>query len=126
MIYLELPDLVYVAERAIGAKPQIRDAGLLEAAVARPRASAFGVAVYDTLPGKAAAMVHSLARNHALVDGNKRLTLGALIAFLGMNGLELTMSNDGAYDFIVAVASGELNDVDPIAQVLIGATVPRS
>ena len=43
-----------------------------------------------------------------------------------MNGLKLTMSNDGAYDFIVAVASGELNDVDAIAQVLSGANVPRS
>lgn len=126
MIYLELPDLLYIAERVIGGKPQIRDAGLLESALARPRASAFGVDVYDTLALRAAALVHSLARNHALVDGNKRLTLGALIAFLGMNGSRLEWSNDEAYDFIVAVAAGELDDVVGIAELLAAATTPRS
>lgn len=113
-----------MAERAIGEEPRIRDAGLLESALARPRASAFGVEVYDTLELKAAALVHSLARNRALVDGNKHLTLGALIAFLGMNGRRLTWRNDEAYDVVVAVAAGEFDDVVGIAGLLAAAATP--
>ena len=115
MIYLSYAELVYVAERAIGQPALIRDAGLLEAAAARPQATVFGSDAYPTLTEKAAALVHSIARNHALVDGNKRLALAGLIAFLGVNGRRLTMSNDEAYAFIVAVASGELDDVAAIA-----------
>lgn len=125
MIYLELPDLLYVAQRAIGGEPDIRDVGLLESALARPRASAFGTDAYDSIHHKAAALAHSLARNHALVDGNKRLTLGAVIAFLGLNGLRLTWSNDEAYEFVIAVAQGELDDVDSIAEQWERGTQPR-
>jgi death-on-curing protein len=57
---------------------------------ARPRATAFGADAYSSLLGKAAALLHSVARNHALVNGNKRLALAGLIAFLGVNGLRLT------------------------------------
>ena len=81
MIYLELEDLLHVATRTLEAPPEIRDVGLLESTVARPRAIAFGEAAYPTIHQKAAALVHSLARNHALVDGNKRLALAATIAF---------------------------------------------
>ena len=69
MIYLTLPELLYVAERAIG-DVQVRDVGLLEAALARPQATAFGKDAYPELAEKAAAVMHSLARNHALIDGN--------------------------------------------------------
>nr|WP_196903942.1 type II toxin-antitoxin system death-on-curing family toxin [Cryobacterium sp. MP_M3] len=61
-------------------------------------------------------MTHSLARNHGLVDGNKRLSLTALIAFLGMNGRRLTWSNEEAYEFIMDLASGRLDDVSEIAE----------
>ncbi len=93
----------------------VRDQGLLESALARPRASALGTDAYETLAEKAAALTHSLARNHGLIDGNKRLTLAALIAFLGMNGTRLTWSNDEAYEFIVDVASGRIDEVLDIA-----------
>ncbi|HAM21699.1 MAG TPA: type II toxin-antitoxin system death-on-curing family toxin, partial [Actinobacteria bacterium] len=63
-----------------------------------------------------AALVHSIAKNHALVDGNKRLALGALIAFLGMNGQRLTLSNDQAHDLIIDIASGVLTEVEEISQ----------
>ena len=118
MIFLTLADLVLIGRRATGAEIVIRDPGLLESALARPRASAFGADAYPTLETKAAALAHSLARNHALVDGNKRLTLAATIAFLGVNGRRLTFSNDEAYDFIVGLASGLLDDVTAIASVL--------
>ena len=123
MIYLDVADLVYVAERAIGQVPEIRDHGLLACAAARPQATAFGEDAYADVYEKAAALLHSLARNHPLVDGNERLALGATIAFLGMNGVRLTLSEDEAYDLIVAVASGELDDVAPIASALRARSV---
>jgi len=104
---------------------ELRDVGLLEAAAARPQASAFGTDAYVTVHEKAAALLHSVVRNHALVDGNKRLGLAAVIAFYGLNGWRLTMSNDDAYDFVMSVASGALDDVAPIAQRL-QANIKRS
>ena len=118
MIYLDLDALLHVANRTLGAEPEVRDHGLLESALARPQASAFGENAYPTIHDKAAALLHSLARNHALVDGNKRLALAGTIAFLGMNGLRLTFTNDEAYDFVIAVATGELEDVSSIATIL--------
>lgn len=115
MIYLDLDDLLHIADRVLPTV-QVRDAGLLESALARPRATAFGADAYPELPVKAAALLHSLARNHALVDGNKRLALAAVVAFLGINGQRLTLTNDEAYDLVVAVASGELDDPDAIAK----------
>ena len=122
MIYLTLPELIYIAERATGGKIAIRDAGLLASAAARPQATAFGSDAYPDLDSKAAALLHSLARNHALVDGNKRLALGALIAFYGVSGRQLTLTNEAAYEFIMQIASGELDSVGEIAAVLEKST----
>ena len=118
MIFLDLEALLHVAQRTLGAEPDVRDHGLLESALARPQATAFGEDAYPTIHEKAAALLHSLARNHALVDGNKRLALAGTLAFLGMNGLRLTLTNDQAYDLIIAVATGELDEVAAIAAVL--------
>jgi len=122
MIHLDLGDLLHVAERTLGAPPEVRDLGLLESAAARPRATAFGEDVYRDLETKAAALVHSIARNHALVDGNKRLALAGLTVFLGLNGLRLTWSNDEAYEHIMSIASGRLDDVESIAKLIRGST----
>lgn len=118
MIYLTLAELLHVARRVLGPDVGVRDAGLLEAAVARPRATVFGEDAYPTVELKAAALLHSVARNHALVDGNKRLSLAATIAFLGLNGRRLSATNDQAYDLIMAVAAGDLDEVAPIADWL--------
>lgn len=118
MIYLSTAELLHVATRTLTEPPAVRDIGLLQAAAGRPRATAFGHDAYPTLEDKAAALVHSLARNHALVDGNKRLALAGLIAFLGVNGRRLTISNDDAYDLIIAIATGELDDISTIADQL--------
>ncbi len=126
MIYLTLPELLHVAERVLGADFIVRDYGLLEAALARPQATAVGKDAYPTLDGKAAALLHSLARSHALIDGNKRLALAALIAFYGLNGRRLTLTNDAAYDLVINVASGRLDTADDIAAILQAATEPRN
>ena len=126
MIYLTLPELLHIAERALGSAPEVRDYGLLESAAARPQASAFGADAYPDLDTKAAALLHSLARNHALVDGNKRLALAGAIAFYGVNGRRLTLTNDDAYQLIMSVAAGQLDTVDEIATRLRTATEARS
>jgi death-on-curing protein len=125
VIYLTLPELLHVAERTLGSDVPVRDHGLLASALARPQATAFGVDAYPSLDEKAAALLHSLARNHALVDGNKRLALAATIAFLGLNGRRLTLSNDEAYVLVMDVASGRLDDVSSIAERLESGTEPR-
>ncbi|MCU1678082.1 MAG: type toxin-antitoxin system death-on-curing family toxin [Frankiales bacterium] len=117
MIYLDLDDLLHIAGRVLPSV-DIRDVGLLEAAAARPRATAFGEDAYATVHDKAAALLHSLARNHALVDGNKRLALAGVIAFYGVNGRRLSLSNDAAYTLVHAVAAGELADIAGIAAQL--------
>ncbi len=118
MIYLDLDDLLYIAERAMGEAPVVRDAGLLESAAARPRTELFGTPVYPTLALKAAALTLSLVGNHALVDGNKRLGLAGLIAFLGVNGYRLTWTNDEAHDLIVNIAAGKVTEVVELAAIL--------
>ncbi len=85
----------------------VRDAGLLGSALARPRASAFGEDAYPNLITKAAAMFESLVRNHALFDGNKRLSIVLTWAFLLNNGVRLNHTEDEAFDFVLAVAAGE-------------------
>jgi death on curing protein len=125
VIYLTLPELLHVAARTLGPEYAVRDYGLLEAALARPRATAFGKDAYPNLDAKAAALLHSIARNHALIDGDKRLALAAVIAFYGINGRRLTLTNEAAYDLIMSVASGQLDTVDAIAAVLQTATELR-
>jgi death on curing protein len=124
VIYLTLPELLHIADRTLGGEPAVRDIGLLESALARPQATAFGSDAYPDLDSKAAALLHSLARNHALVDGNKRLALSGVIGFYGVNGRRLTLTNDEAYDLIMAVADGTLEAIDQIAARLAGATTP--
>ena len=123
MIYLTLAELLHVAERTLGPGYAVRDIGLLEAALARPQATAFGKDAYPDLNAKAAALLHSIARNHALIDGNKRLALAATIAFYGFNGHRLTLTNDEAYNLVISVAEGRVDTVDVISAAL--ATKPR-
>jgi len=123
-MYLTLEELLVVADRALAGDVVIRDVGLLEAALSRPRASAFGSDAYPLLIEKAAALLHSLAKNHALVDGNKRLALAGTIAFLGLNGLRLTYTNDEVYDLIIAVADGTIDEISVLAQEMGAHTKP--
>jgi death-on-curing protein len=125
VIYPTLAELLYMAERTLGPDYAVRDYGLLEAAVARPQAMVFGKDAYPDLDSKAAALLHSVARNRALIDGNKRFALTAVIAFCGLNGRRLTLTNDAAYDLVIAVAAGDLDSVDEIAAMLRHATRPR-
>jgi death-on-curing protein len=75
--------------------------------------------------GKAAALLHSLTSNDALVDGNKRLAWATTAVFLWINGHDLDAPEDGAFDQMIAVADGSLSDVEKIAERLAGWSTPR-
>lgn len=119
--YLELAELLSLAQRLGG--DEIRDYGLLESALARPRASVFGQDAYPDVWQKAAALMESIARNHALVDGNKRLAWYATWVFLQVNGhtLHPGLDVDEAEKFVLAVSQGQL-DLVKIAGTLPGFT----
>jgi death-on-curing protein len=123
--YLTLPLLLRTAERTLG-EVLVRDMGLLASALARPQTIVFGDEAYVGLNQKAAALTHSIANNHGLVDGNKRLALAALMAFLGLNGRRLTLTEDAAYDLIYGIASGVLDGVEEIALILDQGTEDAS
>jgi death on curing protein len=116
--YLTTEQTLRIARRAVGGPVEVRDVGLLDAAVHRPRASVLGQDAYPDLLTKAAALLHSLARNHPLVDGNKRLAWLAAYVFLAKNGSELDAGDDAAYALVVGVADGSVDDVGAIARTL--------
>jgi len=93
---------------ALSAGP-VRDLGLLDSACYRPQAAFFGQDAYPTLAEKAAALMHSLCCNHALVDGSKRLTLLGTVVFLRINGYRLDLNDDEAFRLTVSIAAGQLD-----------------
>ena len=125
MIYLTIEDLLIVANRVIDGEVLLRDAGLLESAAARPQTTIFGEDAYPDVHAKAAALLLSICKNHALIDGNKRLALAGTIVMLGVNGWTLTLTNDEAYGLVISVASGEMNEVADVAEQLRRGTTLR-
>jgi death-on-curing protein len=102
--YLDFEDLLELV-RTLGVGP-VRDVGLLDSAAARPRSSAFGEDAYPSLQLKAAALLHSVARNHALVDGNKRLAWLATVVFLDLNGHAPDINDEAASHLVMDTAQG--------------------
>ncbi len=114
-LFLDLETALAIAARALDAEPEVADYGLLESALARPRATVMGQDAYPSAYGKAGALLHSLARNHCLVDGNKRLAWLATVVFCHINGVLIDAPDDDAYDFVVAIADGTISEVGQIA-----------
>lgn len=117
MRYLELEDLLHVAERLTGRQPVLGDPGQLAAAVARPRAVVRGQDVYPSLGEKAAALLASLASSKGLADGNKRLAWVATRLFCAANGAPLRVDDEEAARVMRALALGDA-DVPVLAQHL--------
>ena len=116
MRYLDLDDVLAIAEIA-GLGP-VRDVGLLGSAVARPQQSAFGEDAYPTLWEKAAALLHSVGNNHALVDGNKRLAWITTRTFLRLNGqAERRIATDDIVQFVLDVVTSTMT-INEIAERL--------
>lgn len=118
--YLNLDDLLGIAREAVGVDVVVGDYGLLQSALARPRASVFGEDAYPDLHLKAAALMHSLARNRALLDGNKRLAWTACRTFLAINGEWISAPEDDRFDLVIDVATGALPDLANVADQLRG------
>ena len=104
--YLDLEDALGLV-RLLSAGP-VRDVGLLDSAVQRPRSSALGEDAYPTLALKAAALLHSLAGNHALVDGNKRIAWLATTVFLDLNACRSDLDDEAAFELVMDVAADDL------------------
>jgi len=104
--FLTLEDLLALA--ADLGVPAVRDLGLLDAAAKRPQTSLYGRDAYTGIHEKAAVLLESLTRNHALIDGNKRLGWLATYVFYALNDIRLDAPDDAAYDLVVAVSTGSL------------------
>lgn len=113
--YLTVEQTLAVAGRAVGGPVAVRDRGLLDAAVHRPRAVVSGQDVYPDLFTKAAALLHALVTFRPLLAGNERLAWLATYVFCARNGVELDAVDVDAYDLVMAVAAGDLDDVTIIA-----------
>jgi death on curing protein len=119
--HLELDDLILLATALLGDPPPIRDLGLLGAAAARPRASAFGEDAYRDVWAKAAALLHSIVTNHPLVDGNKRLGWLSCAVFLDLNGVDPTVATDDDVVELVTAVAAQPVDVPVLAARIRGA-----
>ena len=108
VVYLSLDDLLEIAA-GILPRVEVRDVGLLATAAERPRVSAFGSEAYPTFAQKVAALLHSIARNHALVDGNKRLAWSAARVFCLLNGRDMEIGVDDAEALAVGAAAESLD-----------------
>ena len=113
--HLELDDLLVAAEATLGRPPDVRDIGILEAAVARTRASVYGQDAYPDLDTKAAALLHSIVTGHALIDGNKRLGWVCVRLFYRLNDRDLRAPIDDAFVLVASIADGSARDVPDIA-----------
>lgn len=117
--YLTLDDVLALHESLYtsqGMQPVALIAhGKLESAVMRPRSEAFGEEFFPSLAEKAGALLQGIAIAHPFLDGNKRAALGAMLLFLRMNGVSYRVPDDPLYDFVIAVTTGELREVEDIA-----------
>ena len=116
--FVTLDDALAAAEAYLGRRPEVRDYGLLESALARPQTRVFGQDAYPSLDLKAAALLSSLVANHALVDGNKRLGWVCTRLFYIYNGHDLRADHDDAYELVIPIAGGARDDITKVAATL--------
>jgi death-on-curing protein len=101
-----------------GGDPSLRDAGLLDSALAMPQQQFGGQYLHNSIPAMAAAYAFHIAKNHPFVDGNKRAALASLIAFLTLNGWRFDASEDDAEQTILALAAGQIEKQSLTAWVM--------
>jgi death-on-curing protein len=114
MRYLTVREILEINVEVMGGSHTLRDLGLLESAVARPQASAFGADAYPDLASKAAALLHSLVLNHAFVDGNKRTAVLSTLVFLDLNGYVVRWDQHEALDFVLRLATHQVELEDAV------------
>lgn len=118
--YLDLEDALQLIARA---GFYVKDLGLLGSALARPKTTLFGEDAYPSLELKAAALMHSLIKNHPMVDGNKRTSWFMVTAFLFINGYDLLMDTETALRLTLGLATDEL-DLKEAASLIANHVAP--
>lgn len=109
--FLEIADIIDIHQillEQFGGMPGVRDEGLLESALSQPQATFFGELLHPTIHEQAAAYLYHIAKNHPFLDGNKRTAYGAMEAFLRLNGYNLDISDEEAYNMVMQVAQSEM------------------
>lgn len=92
-----------------GGSPEIRDEGLLESALNAPFQTFSGTELYPTILEKAARLGYSLIKNHAFVDGNKRIGAHTMLVFLALNDIEVEYEDNDFTQLILGIAAGEIS-----------------
>jgi death-on-curing protein len=121
-VYLDLEDAL---EQVAFLGFMVKDVGLLDSALARPKTSLFGEDAYPDLPTKAAAMMHSLIKNRPLIDGNKRTGWLLFVSFLAINGYQHNMTSDEAFDLTIGLATDVLT-IEAAAKIISKHLVLRT
>ena len=126
--YLTLEESLLAVRAVHGGDPlpYVSDTLLLQSALERPAATQLGRDANTDINYNGAAMLHSLVRNHALLDGNKRTGWILCVLFFALNGHGERYEEDAMFDFILAVAAGEIEDIGEIARRLAGWFPPRA
>ena len=108
MIYLSVQQVLFLHDRLIeetGGEHGVHDLGGLESALARPQAAFAGTEFYPDIFTKAAVLMDGLTRNHAFIDGNKRISISTAALFLHVNGYRLTATNSELEEFAIHVTT---------------------
>lgn len=108
--------------REIGGSDGLRDEALLESAVHAPFQSFDGIDTFPSLQQKAARLGFGLIKNHAFIDGNKRIGAHAMLVFLALNGIELEYTQEELSDMILGVAADKLSFEDMVKWILTHQT----
>ena len=112
LVWIEQRDVVAIHDQLLasyGGRPGLRDEGLLQSALARPRQH-HAYAQHSDVIAMAALYTAGIVRNHPFVDGNKRTSLLALYTFLGVNGIDFVVAEADAAAMILALAAGEVSE----------------
>ncbi|MCM1174157.1 MAG: type II toxin-antitoxin system death-on-curing family toxin [Blautia sp.] len=96
--------------KATGGSGGIRDEGMLDLALNNPFQSFEGKELYPSIQAKAARLCFGLVKNHAMLDGNKRLGAHVMLVFLALNGYELSYGQKELSDIILALASDDIGE----------------
>jgi death on curing protein len=132
--FLTTDELIYINEQVpskvpihtiLQGKQKVRDIDMLEAAVGRPMQTVFGEDAYPTLVEKAAALLHSIVRNHPFADGNKRTGTIAALFMLWVNGQRVAWDREEALEEIVSMAEGRRTVADFAAWLPTTPAAPR-
>lgn len=121
MIVLSKPQVLMLHEqliKATGGSTGIRNEGMLDSALMNPFQSFGGEELYPSIQAKAAQLCFGLVKNHAMIDGNKRLGAHVMLVFLALNGYELSYSQEELVEIILALAAGEKNVEDILKWII--------